>query len=399
VRGISGSSGIGDIVDIGGLSRETTDGVTIWRVPHGPTLLVRPDRAHPVTAFRCYVRGGSIAEWPHGGSGAAHLTEHVIATLALRALQRRGLGVLLNAFVARDHLCLAWKADVADAAASLSVVLDELRPRARTRAMDAEWMAEIDVQRRVLLEELRPHERNPLRAFRQQFLEHLILIHPARYPVSGYADRIRELDVAAVDTYRRRVCRAAHLCVVATGNCDPEQLRDVLIESQRDPDANDACVWTLPAEAAEPRRRFDGSFTIDSSMIAASTTTPACTEIGFVTPGSESAAAPALETLSAQLNGQRHSSLRVALDGIAEDVTARFVSTAFDVGFFSILVKQRAGSGAGAGERVEAAIRRWLTEAAAPRADRGADAESIAAAIRDHAAPHQLLVGHLRAGG
>jgi predicted Zn-dependent peptidase len=423
---------------INSVSRQTMDGVTIWRVPHGPTLIVRPDRAHAVAAFRCYVRGGSIAEWPHGGSGAAHLTEHVLATLTLRALQRRGLGALLNALVARDHLCLAWKTDVADAAGSLGVVLEAFLPQ--PRAMHAEWNAECEAQRRVLVEELRPHERNPLRVFRQQFLQRLLLIHPARYPVSGYADRVRELDGVAVDAYRRRVCRAAHLCVVATGNCDPERLLDVLLESPLDLDAGAA--WTLPPEAVEPPRRFEGSFAIDAA-------TRDYTEIGFITPGTPSSAAVALEALSVHLNRHRRNSLRLALDDIAEDLTARFVSTAFGVGCFSILMKHHPGAGEHAGERVEAMVRGWLAEAAAGQTGldlawcdglgngdgigrrglesatldeqaarlglselrerdplamqrrrtsraRDADVGSIAAAVRDHAAPHQLLVGHLR---
>jgi predicted Zn-dependent peptidase len=331
------------------------DGVTIWRVPHGPTLIVRPDRTHHVAAFRCYVRGGSIAEWPHGGCGAAHLLEHVTGTLTLRAMRRRALGVLLNASVARDHLCFAWKTAPEEAAASLGVVLEAFRPRA-VDAADAEWIAEIDAQRRVLVEELQPHERDPLRAFRQQFLERLLLIHPARYPVSGYADRVGELDAAAVDAYRRRVFRAAHLCVVATGNCDPERLLDALIESPIDLDG-DCKAWTLPAEAAEPHRKFDGSFAIDAAA-----STQNYTEIGFVTPGSPSAAAVALEALSARINRerQRRGSLRVALEGLAEDLVARFVSTAYEVGFFSILVKHPNG----AGDRVQAIVRQWLAEVA-----------------------------------
>jgi predicted Zn-dependent peptidase len=339
------------------ISRQTMDGVTIWRVPHGPTLIVRPDRAHHVAAFRCYVRGGSIAEWPHGGSGAAHLLEHVTGTLTLRAMRRRALGVLLNASVARDHLCFAWKTAPEEAVASLGVMLEAFRPRAvdAVDVVDAEWIAEIDAQRRVLLEELQPHERDPLRAFRQQFLERLLLIHPARYPVSGYADRVGELDAVAVDAYWRRVFRATHLCVVATGNCDPERLLHTLTESALDLDGGDA--WTLPAEAVEPHRKFDGSFAIDAAAA-----TQNYTEIGFVTPGSPSAAAVALEALSARINRerQRRGSLRVALEGLAEDLAARFVSTAYEVGFFSILVKHRAG----AGERVQAIVRQWLAEVA-----------------------------------
>ncbi len=359
------------------------------------TLIPRPDRAHALVAMRCYVRGGSIAEWPHGGSGVAHLLEHLAATRAARALRARQLGALLRASTMRDHTCFAWTALPEDGAESLRTVL---------QAISIAGVEELEAQRRVILEELRPHEANPLRAFRQQFLEHLLLVHPARYPVSGYSERVRRVECEDVEAYHRRVYNAANVFIVAVGNCEPDALVDVIDESALVRDVR--VPWTLPAhgESQAHTRWFEVQTGVSRREY---------TEVGFVIPGSPSPDADAMEMLSAAFNSDAD-----------VDIVSRCITTAFGVGCFSILARHAIG----AGVDVEAAIRAWLErvsrgeahlhmfagepprkldEQAArlglsalrqqdPLASTMITAEQIADAVSRHGAPHRLLVGRLR---
>lgn len=377
------------------------------------TLIARPDRAHALVAMRCYVRGGSIAEWPQGGSGVAHLLEHLAATRAARALRARQLGAVLQASTARDHTCFAWKALPDDGPDSLRTVLDAIS------AMDAIAGAEeLDAQRRVILEELRPHEANPLRAFRQQFLEHLLLVHPARYPVSGYSDRLRRVNREEVAAYHRRVYHAANVLIIAVGDCDPDALVEVIDES---PLARGARVpWTLPADTES--QAHTRSFAVQTQGA-----THEYTEVGFVIPGSPSPDADAMDMLSAAFNGDPRRGRLFAESDADVDVVSRCITTALDVGCFSILARHTIG----AGVAVEATLRAWLErvsrgdarlrlsagesalhertldEQAAllglrtlrqqdPLASRTTTAEQIAEAVTRHGAPRRLLAGRLR---
>lgn len=354
--------------------------------PGGMSLVVRRVPALPLVAVRCLVRGGSIAEWPHGGGGTAHLLEHVFATVAAERMHEQGLGALLNAQTCREFTAFNWSVLPEDLETSLACFLDTIDDP------EAALATTLSTQRRIVAEEIRLFEADAVHAFRQGFLEEAFERHPIRHPVCGYPRRLERAGVAELTAYAERVYCAPNLHLVAVGDLDPERLAGAvgrLAEGTRH-----GCRFHLDAAAGEPdgvRRR---AFRMDPDQ-----TRIAYTQLGVTTPGLGSPDALAFEVLARQVNttdgcGLRH---RLLGDGVADDLVAVATATPFGAGHFTLLARHAPGQG----ERVQAAMERWL--------ERVADGDELAIAHRDEgrraASSHSLAgwaqllgLGEVRAG-
>lgn len=328
----------------GGPSLVEAEGVISCRFRNGLQLVVREDGEHPAVSMRCYVRGGSIAEWPQHGSGVAHLVEHVAATDVAREMQRRNVAAVVNAATARDHTCFSWKTLPDDGVEALRAFLDVLQ--ARTDAQD--WDEQVDRHRRVLIEELRPHEMDRLRRFRQQVLEQVLLVHPARSPVCGYSTRLQDVWGAAAAACWHRAYVPSNLCLVVAGACAPQSVVDAIIASGLALDARPR--WHLPWEAQEPEQTADRVLDLQGCDAD-----DEYTEVAFHCRGGLDEFL-SLETVGTNFNDGREAILRTVFNGVASHAAARVMHTAFGIGGLAILVRHAVGAGRAAAD----GIRGWL---------------------------------------
>jgi zinc protease len=308
-------------------------GIEKWVFPGGLSLVTRRDEAEPLASVRVYVRGGSIAEWPAGGRGVAHLLEHVAATEAAGAMNRGGRAALLRAFTARDHTGFAWSVLPEDCAPSLALffaAIDALRrdPERLERRLRSE--------RGVVREEIALFQERGVPAFQQHFLEELFEVHPVRHPVCGRLPRVEAASGEELGDYLDRIYVAPHLTVALAGGFDTEEVVGAFAEIggriARGP------VFALGPETAEPARSALRLFTAERDGLR-----EAWTLLGFRTPGSPSADRAPLAALAGAIGENREAGLRHALldSGLAREVDARSATTAFGVGYFEILARHR----------------------------------------------------------
>ncbi|MFL6196616.1 MAG: M16 family metallopeptidase [Thermoanaerobaculia bacterium] len=326
--------------------RRCGSGVERISLPGGLALAMRREEGEGLAAVRVFIRGGSIAEWPVGGRGLAHLLEHVAATRAAEEMDRRGDAAILRAFTTREHTGFAWHALPEDCAPSLRHLFDALDDLASTPARLA---AILQAQRQVVLEEISLFLEQRVSWFQQCFLEEAFDVHPIRYPISGQAPLVARVAPEELADYLRRIYVAPNITVALAGEIDPDAIADTLADCAARLPAGPA--FALGPEAMEPARRGPRSFEVLADG------PEAWTLVGFPTEGSRGADRFAFEALAREVN-ERRDGLRRELEasGLARDLSARNAETAFGAGCFSLLARHAPERRA----EVEARLLAWI---------------------------------------
>jgi len=360
------------------LRKRVTDGIEKVVYPNGLTLTLHPDRRVPVAAARCYVRGGSVSEDAPGGRGIAHLLEHLIATAAAAEMEEHCDGALLNAFTTQDYTCYHWSALQEDVVSSLRQFFAGLR-RAASLSCD------LEAEKKVVLQEIELFREKKLAVFQQCFLEEMFEVHPLRYPVCGYAALLREVNAADLSSYLNRLYTGANLRLVVAGAFDEPGVVAAVEE---------ACA-SLPEgrrfelQVVEPPRGNERVFEMETSGLRGG-----YTQVGLRIAGSDLDDAVAFAALAHSVNNSGACTIRRELvdGGLALDLEARSVASAFQAGYFRLLVHHPTDRGAA----VEKAIRRWLEDVATGRPALCLDAVRSAAEREDEPTPDgwAALVGH-----
>ncbi len=333
-----------------------TDGIEKVVYPNGLTLTLRADHRVPVAAARCYVRGGSIAEEAPGGSGIAHLLEHLIATAAAAEMEEHGDGALLNAFTTHDYTCFHWSAAEEDLVPSLCRFFAGLR-RIASLSFD------LDAEKNVVMQEIDLFREKRLGLFQQCFLEEMFEAHPLRYPVCGYKTLLREVSAADLGHYIARLYTGANVRLVVSGAFDEESLVGGVEE---------ACA-SLPEgrrfelHVEEPPRSIARVFDFDTPDVRGG-----YTQVGMRI-GGDFEDSVAFAALARSVNSSRGPTFA------AGEVEARSVASAFHAGYFHLLAHHAADGSAA----IEEAMRQWLDDVAAGRAPLPLDAVRAAAHLDD----------------
>ena len=189
-------------------------------LPGGATLLVEESPLAPVVALRLQLRVGSLIEGPRE-AGFAHFVEHLV----FRGTARRPRGRILSEIEGLGGEINAWTShevtsfDVVIGSRHLDTALDVLTDMVGQPAFAAE---DFELERRVVLEEIRKGEDDP-----DARLEHLLLDltlgdHALARPVYGEAPVIEACDREELAAFHGELYRAGEASLVAVGDLDAQ---------------------------------------------------------------------------------------------------------------------------------------------------------------------------------
>jgi len=196
---------------------------------------VLPSGLRLVTERMPHVRSVSIGVWlargsrhePVAQSGIAHFVEHMLfkGTAARSAEDIAqtidSIGGQMDAFTAKEYASYFIK--VLDEHLPLAVdVLSDIVMRPAFSPDD------IEREKKVVLEEIKMVEDTPDDLVHELFTEHFWRNHPLGRPILGTKETVESLTVDGLRRYFGGVYTSPNLIVVAVGNVEHEQVRDLV---------------------------------------------------------------------------------------------------------------------------------------------------------------------------
>lgn len=193
-------------------------------LPNGLKALVLPRPQSPTVVCDLYYPVGSVDE-PAGQSGIAHFVEHLMfkgtARFPKGQIDRLTFAAAgqANAETGEDstHYWFAFPKDRWELA--LAVEAD----RMRAAALDP---AEVEAERRVIVEERARDLESPSGRLDQTHLAMSYLIHPYRNPILGWPDDLRRLSVDDLRSFYDAHYRPDGAVLVIVGGVDPTKALD-----------------------------------------------------------------------------------------------------------------------------------------------------------------------------
>lgn len=161
------------------------------RLPNGLTVVLQENRLAPVVALQAWVGVGSASETEEI-AGIAHVFEHML----FKGTTRRQVGQIAHEIETAGGEINAWTSldetvyHVVLASRFFDTGLDILTDALRHPSFDA---AELERERRVILEEIKQGEDAPSRKVTQQLFATAFTRHPYRRPVIGTVETVGRL--------------------------------------------------------------------------------------------------------------------------------------------------------------------------------------------------------------
>ncbi|HOX05062.1 MAG TPA: pitrilysin family protein [Planctomycetota bacterium] len=235
-----------------------------FTLENGLRVIVAEDHASPVAAFGMCVRAG-VCDEPSDRRGIAHFFEHMM----FRGSERFG---------PKEHTARITRVG-GDCNAGTSIdptiyyetfpagALDEILALEADRFMRLKLTAEhVEVERKVVLEELRMYENQPMsRAFRQLMRE-IGRGHPYGLDPLGRTEDLAATTVADLEAFRRRQYRPGNAFAVIAGDvrrADVEELMRRHFGEWRDPPEAAGARAAVPRfEVPAGRMRLKLSFEV-----------------------------------------------------------------------------------------------------------------------------------------
>ena len=187
-------------------------------LPNGLTVLLWPDHSVPVVTSMLWYRVGSRFE-EAGSTGVSHFLEH----LMFKGSQRYAKGEIdyittrnggsNNAFTSGDYTTYYFSFSSDRWWPALEIESD----RMRNLLFDS---TEFELERQVILEELRMERDDPWYDLRQQMEESVLADHPYRFPIIGYQSDIETLSLDTLQAHYRSFYTPANAVLVAAGDID-----------------------------------------------------------------------------------------------------------------------------------------------------------------------------------
>ncbi len=208
------------------------------------------------------VRSVSIGVWVLAGSrdeapaisGSSHFLEHLLfkgtETRSAQDIAEAfdAVGGDVNAFTAKEYTC--YYARVLDR--DLGMAVDHLTDMLQHSMLRA---ADLDAERRVILEEIHMHEDSPEDVVHDVFTETLWPDHRLGRPILGTVATIEAATRASVRRFYRRHYVPGNFVVAAAGNLDHDELIRLLrrrMEAGRVVREGQPPVWNLRAGGHAP---------------------------------------------------------------------------------------------------------------------------------------------------
>jgi zinc protease len=299
-----------------------------FRLDNGAAVVIAPVTNSKLVAVQAWI-GAGAADDPSNASGVAHAVEHMLfkgsagypgASLTHQMAQAGGD---LNAWTSLDHTVMHGVAP----ASELATLLDGIAQTLIAPTMDAKAF---EIERRVILEEIRQSAGDALRLATQSMFATAFQTHPYRRTVIGTAQSVARLELRDVVDYFRRWYVGDNLTLVVTGDVDPAQTLTSCAKA----------FQLLPAGRIVRRRiqemQQDGPRTSVTQLGQGE----ACCSLGFRTPTLRHADFAALD-IAACVMGQRDGSrfnARLQNDVAASASASAQLHAMRDPSLFSIAV-------------------------------------------------------------
>ena len=239
-----------------GVSREAFPGIV-----SAPAIIrdVLPNGLRLLTERMPHVRSVSIGVWLSRGSrhepaaheGIAHFVEHMLfkgtTTRSAEdiAQQIDSIGGHLDAFTSKEYA--GYYIKVLDA--HLPVAVDVLSDFVTAPAFDP---AEIEREKKVVLEEIKMVEDTPDDLVHEIFAGGFWPKHPLGRPILGQPETVSALDQTTLRRYFADAYVASNFIVAAAGNLEHGQVRDLVERAfQAVPVRGSAITDIVPATAAD----------------------------------------------------------------------------------------------------------------------------------------------------
>ncbi|MXX76534.1 MAG: insulinase family protein [Holophagales bacterium] len=182
-------------------------------------VLLPQNGAESIVVALCY-RAGSRDEEP-GEGGLAHFVEHMMfkgsAAYEPGAIDRltQRLGGTNNAFTSHDATLYHFQFERGSWREALRIESDRMRGLSLLPA-------EVELEREVILEEIRMVEDDPWDALDQAVAGRVFGDHPYGRSVLGTRESLRALDAAALRSFHRRHYRPERAVLVCAGGLPPD---------------------------------------------------------------------------------------------------------------------------------------------------------------------------------
>jgi zinc protease len=186
---------------------------------NGLTAIIKEDHTKPVVAIRVYVRAGSIYEGKYLGAGTSHFLEHMlfestdVMTKEEIEMTRERMGGISNAYTWKDHTCYHTQVRSEYVADALELMYEGIYHALMPQP-------EFDVQRDIIINEMRMGRDEPTRVLQKAFFETMYLEHPVRYPTIGFEDLFKAISRDELIDYYHTLYIPERMVVVVVGDVD-----------------------------------------------------------------------------------------------------------------------------------------------------------------------------------
>jgi len=285
--------------------------VTEYRMPGGFVVLCEYVPAAEPVNFGLLIKSGSATEKEFFGTGISHLLEHLI----FKGKEKNSLteivgqcGGTCNAYTSRDFTYFT----VTVPRQKWSVVLPCLLQSVFRPAFTEE---DFQKEREVVLREIARNQDQPEYVVAREIWESAFLVHPYRFPISGYVPLLKNLTYQDVFRYHQTVYVPANAVLSVAGEINPDEVFSLCQNLLQPIHPGKPILHFFPAEPLPvTSRRQELSFP---------------TELGYLSIASHIVAlnhpdAPALDILANILGSGRNSGLyrNLVEKGLALSVSA-----------------------------------------------------------------------------
>ena len=194
--------------------------ISEFTLDNGLKVFLIDDPSASYVTCRTYVRTGSINEAAFLGAGASHYLEHLLAggtTTKRKEETYKKLislfGGAFNAYTTADHTSYFINTLPKDAPEAISIL--------------SEWMfdsafdeKEFNRERDVIIKEIEKNEANLHRKFYQYAQESFYKYSPQGYPVIGYVENFKKLNMTDIQSYYRTQYVPSNMALIIGGNID-----------------------------------------------------------------------------------------------------------------------------------------------------------------------------------
>ncbi|MDO4549862.1 MAG: pitrilysin family protein [Planctomycetia bacterium] len=250
------------------VSRETYPGnITVAKLANGLTIIVQENHAAPVATVRCAVKNtGSMHEGKYLGAGLSHVLEHVVAggsTTKRSEAEIRQIvdtfGGITNAYTSLDITNYLIDCPSKNLETCIELIADSMQHAAFVTE-------EFDREMNVIQQELADGEVNRQRVMWKMLSEQIYLESPARVPIIGYLDVLKQVTREQIIEFYREKYVPNNQIFVVVGDVDTDKvLQQVATEFAGTPRGmEDDGVLPQEPPQASPRfavREMDGNTT------------------------------------------------------------------------------------------------------------------------------------------